>query len=117
MTTSARGRPKGVPNKASAAREQKIAATGITPLDYFIELLQDQSNPTALRFEAAKAAAPYVHPRLASVQLLGAADHRFVARLPEPATSAAEWQARHAPRALLEPAKNGANPEGPPLRG
>jgi hypothetical protein len=32
-----------------------------------LSILRDEKAPTDLRFEAAKAAAPYVHPRLAAI--------------------------------------------------
>jgi hypothetical protein len=41
---------------------------GISPLDYMLGLLRDEDNSTENRFEAAKAAAPYVHARLASIE-------------------------------------------------
>ena len=91
------GRPKGTPNKASTAREGKIAATGHTPLSYLISILQDPMQDVPTRMDAAKAAAPYVHPRLAQVELRGEVEHRFVARLPEPSVEPLDWQRRHAP--------------------
>lgn len=63
------GRQKGTPNKATKAREQIIAAAGQTPLAFMLELMQDQNADLALRFQAAKGAAPYVHPSLSSVAL------------------------------------------------
>ena len=63
------GRQKGSQNKATAAKEAAIAASGLTPLDYMLGLLRDGSNDPLTRFEAAKAAAPYVHPKLASTEL------------------------------------------------
>lgn len=63
------GRPKGSPNKTD--REKRVAATGMTPLDYMIEVLRDESNPRDVRLDAAHKAAPYVHPKLASVQHVG----------------------------------------------
>lgn len=65
------GRPKGSPNKATAARQAEIAASGLTPLDYMLGILRDEEADQAQRFEAAKAAAPYVHPRLAAVEHSG----------------------------------------------
>ena len=62
------GRKKGVPNRASAAREAAIAASGLTPLEYMLNTMRDEGKPLALRLDMAKAAAPYVHPRLASVE-------------------------------------------------
>jgi hypothetical protein len=62
------GRKKGIPNRASAAREAAIAASGLTPLEYMLSTMRDERQPVALRLDMAKAAAPYVHPRLASVE-------------------------------------------------
>lgn len=41
------------------------------PLDYMLQLLRDEGSEAAARFEAAKAAAPYVHAKLASVEHKG----------------------------------------------
>ncbi len=65
------GRKKGIPNRASAAREAAIAASGLTPLDYMLSTMRNETKPVALRLDMAKAAAPYVHPRLASVEQTG----------------------------------------------
>lgn len=43
-------------------------AAGITPLEYMLSILRDEQADKSQRFEAAKAAAPYVHPRLAITQ-------------------------------------------------
>lgn len=40
---------------------------GITPLEYMLSILRDENESPTNRFEAAKAAAPYVHPRLSQV--------------------------------------------------
>lgn len=71
------GRKKGIPNKASIARQKKVALGGITPLDFMLDLMRKpipkdadvavQVEMMGQRFEAAKAAAPYVHPRLSTV--------------------------------------------------
>jgi hypothetical protein len=52
-------------------REQRIAASGILPLDFLLSILRDTSAPPPVRIEAAKAAAPFVHPRLATVEHSG----------------------------------------------
>lgn len=65
------GRPKGSPNKASAAREAAIKASGLTPLDYLLGVVRDQGVPRDARLEAARAAAPYVHPKLATIEHRG----------------------------------------------
>lgn len=62
------GRPKGIPNKSNALREKRVAAEGITPLDYMLKVMRDEDAPRDVRMDAAKAAASYVHPRLSSVE-------------------------------------------------
>lgn len=65
------GRKKGTPNKATAAKARQIEASGLAPLDYMLTVLRDERAEQHARMEAAKAAAPYVHPRLASIEHTG----------------------------------------------
>lgn len=65
------GRKKGTPNKANAVRQQTVADGGITPLDYLLSIMRDETNELPVRTDAAKAAAPYVHPRLAAIDHSG----------------------------------------------
>ncbi|MCC0013684.1 MAG: hypothetical protein H6877_10245 [Rhodobiaceae bacterium] len=65
------GRRPGTPNKASSQREADIKASGLTPLEYMLGVLRDENMTPESRFEAAKAAAPYVHPKLAAVEHTG----------------------------------------------
>lgn len=65
------GRVKGVPNKATQARQAAIAASGLTPLDFLLAVMRDEAKPLPERLDAAKAVAPYVHPKLASVEHRG----------------------------------------------
>jgi hypothetical protein len=65
------GRRAGVPNKASQERQKKVAESGITPLDYMLKVMRDSKADASRRDEMAKAAAPYVHPKLASTQHTG----------------------------------------------
>lgn len=65
------GRPPGVANKASIERQEEIAASGLTPLDYMISVMRNLTLDEAKRLDAAKAAAPYVHPRLAAIEHSG----------------------------------------------
>lgn len=62
------GRQKGTPNKVTLARESEIAASGLTPLEWMLDVLRDPAQDFARRDDMAKAAAPYVHPRLSSVE-------------------------------------------------
>lgn len=61
------GRRAGSPNKATAERQRAIEESGLTPLDYMLGIMRDEAMTPESRFEAAKAAAPYVHPKLANV--------------------------------------------------
>lgn len=50
---------------------QAVEAGGITPLQYLLDIMRGEAQDPAMRFEAAKAAAPYIHARLASTELSG----------------------------------------------
>lgn len=61
------GRKPGVPNKMTQERLAKIEASGLLPLDYMLNVLRDEEESAERRDDMAKAAAPYVHARLANV--------------------------------------------------
>ncbi len=65
------GRKKGSRNKATVAREAAVKASGVAPLEFLIECMRDEAAPQAERIECAKAAAPYVHPKLSAVEFSG----------------------------------------------
>ena len=65
------GRAKGTRNRASIQREAEIKASGLTPLDYMLDVMRNKRADPARRDEMAKAAAPYVHPRLAHTRVGG----------------------------------------------
>lgn len=65
------GRQKGSLNKATARREREIAKSGITPLEYMLKVMRNPKASDDRRDDMAKAAAPYVHPKLASMQHTG----------------------------------------------
>lgn len=65
------GRKKGTPNKKTAARVKLIADlkfSGKDPVTFFAEILRDEGAPLDLRFAAAKELAPYMHPKLCSIE-------------------------------------------------
>lgn len=73
-TGKPRGRPAGVLNKRTLAAGElrdKLLAEGITPLEYMLSVMRDESNDQAVRLDAAKAAAPYVHPKLNAIEHSG----------------------------------------------
>lgn len=68
------GRPKGSRNKRTEKMIAAVNESGMTPLDYMLSVLRDESRDHAERIDAAKAAAPYVHSRLQSVEATGGGD-------------------------------------------
>jgi hypothetical protein len=78
------GRKPGGRTTRTAELVAKAVAGGITPLDYMLNILRteppEDAEPLiklgmqAARFEAAKAAAPYVHPKLQPVDGSGSSD-------------------------------------------
>lgn len=69
------GRPAGAQNKRTIEQVEAIAASGLTPLEYLTSVYQDAGADEAKRIDAAKAAAPYVHAKLNSVELKGDRDN------------------------------------------
>lgn len=61
------GRKKGIPNKKTAAMIAAIETAGITPLEFMLNVLRDESADYDKRLDAAKSAAPYVHAKLTSI--------------------------------------------------
>lgn len=61
------GRKKGSRNKTTVGRESALAGCPDfkSPLDCMLWVM---NNDPALRLDAAKAAAPYVHPKLVSIE-------------------------------------------------
>lgn len=70
------GRKRGVPGK-STPRGKRLAAikeSGLTPLDYMIEVLRDPNAGRDDRRWAAVSAAPYLHPKLMATTLADGKD-------------------------------------------
>lgn len=68
------GRPKGAANKRTREVADKAAQDGITPLEYMLGRMRDESADRSERMDAAKAAAPYIHPKLSTVEHTGDPD-------------------------------------------
>jgi hypothetical protein len=62
-----RGRPPGSRNKRTVETQERVAASGMTPLEYLTSVYQDVSADEGRRIDAAKAAAPYVHAKLSQI--------------------------------------------------
>jgi hypothetical protein len=68
------GRRKGTKNKKDAIAQalfEEAARSDETPLQHFLAILRDPSEDKTRRFEAARAAAPYVHPKALVVAGIG----------------------------------------------
>jgi len=68
-STSGQGRKKGVPNKKTVEMQEKVARGGISPLDYMLDVMRDPAAEKPRRDDMARAAAPYVHPKLGQVDI------------------------------------------------
>ena len=63
------GRPPGALNKRTREIMQAIEEDGMTPLEYLVRNYQDEDMPPPVRIDCAKAALPYCHARLSSVDV------------------------------------------------
>jgi len=87
-----RGRPKGSRNRRTRALIEAAQAGGQLPLDYMLAVMRDPKAPARRRDEMAKAAAPYLHSKLASIEhsasqdmpVTTAIDVRFIVPKPRP---------------------------------
>jgi len=61
------GRQKGIRNRATEEARAAAEATGILPLDYMLGVMRDPGADDKRRDAMAMAAAPYLHPKLSSV--------------------------------------------------
>src|SRR5262249_52705254 len=105
------GRPIGSKNQRSAEIARAAAEEGITPIEVMLGAMRElwaQGTPEAKReaAEIAKDAAPYIHPRLASIDQTIKEDRPFAVLLEE-CSNAQEWQERYAPQAALEDKSSG----------
>lgn len=61
------GRKPGSATTKTRQIAEKAASEGLTPLEFMLQVLRDVTKDDAERMEAAKSAAPYIHPRLSAV--------------------------------------------------
>lgn len=71
------GRPRGRRSSKTVEQLAAISGSGLTPLAYLLKIMRDKEQEQSVRLDAAKAAAPYVHPKLANLDatLKGDAAH------------------------------------------
>ncbi len=95
------GRALAAPGEAASRANdevrQEAAATGELPLAYMLRIMRDPSQPR--RDDMAKAAAPFCHSRLSSVEHSGEISRPTVIRAPAVSATLDEWQVEYAPGA------------------
>lgn len=64
-------KPGSVTQRTRDIAEAMVANGELTPLDYLKSIYQDPAVDEAKRIDAAKAAAPYCHARLAAIEHSG----------------------------------------------
>ncbi len=62
------GRRLGSQNIVSQELREQILREGPSPLEYLVEVMRDVTQDTSIRMDAAKAVAPFIHPKLQSVE-------------------------------------------------
>src|SRR5665811_2377861 len=92
------GRPPGSKNRKSSEIAREAMVAGITPIEVMLSAMRDlwdEGTSEAKREAArlAKDAAPYVHPRWASVAQTINEPQRYVIVAPGPCATAEEWEA------------------------
>ena len=65
------GRPAGAVTKKSREAADAAVNEGLTPLDYMLGILRNDDADPKDRMWAAEKAAPYVHAKLANVEVTG----------------------------------------------
>lgn len=74
------GRKAGSATKLNEAAREKALCGGISPLDFLLNAMRDENRDFETRKDCAKAAAPYVHAKLASVEHSGVMDINLAAQ-------------------------------------
>lgn len=65
------GRKKGSCTAKTRELAEKAIESGMSPLEYLLEVMRDVGQDQKDRIDAAKSAAPYIHPKLSAVQIDG----------------------------------------------
>ena len=61
------GRPKGSVSKRSQETAARLSISGNDPLDFLLAVMRNEEIEMRIRHDAAKAAAPFMHTRLAAI--------------------------------------------------
>ncbi len=65
------GRRKGSTTTRTREIAEQAFEKGVTPLEFMLSIMRDEAADQPVRLDAAKSCAPYIHPRLAAVQVTG----------------------------------------------
>lgn len=65
------GRKPGSANVRTREIANKAVESGITPLEYLLQVMRDVSEEPKQRLIAAQSAAPYIHAKLSSIEMSG----------------------------------------------
>jgi hypothetical protein len=65
------GRKPGSKNKVQALTEEQAKAYGLTPMDFMLQVVNDEKEDMRFRGQMAASAAPYCHRRLAQIEHTG----------------------------------------------
>ena len=65
------GRPRSRVRALTREIANRCADEGITPLEFMLRVMRDESADLQTRADMAKSAAPYIHPRLQAVEHAG----------------------------------------------
>jgi hypothetical protein len=62
------GRKPGSTTARTREIADKACSEGLTPLEFMLQVMRDEEADRGERLDMAKAAAPYIHPRLSSIE-------------------------------------------------
>lgn len=62
------GRPPGAKNKVTEEARRKALHAGVSPLDFLLKIMRNENEDMPRRIDAAKAAIPFVHPKLQNIE-------------------------------------------------
>jgi len=65
---------RGATNKRTREIAEGAIQSGVSPLEYMLNVMRDKNADTERRDEMARAAAPYIHPRLQTTRVEGAGE-------------------------------------------
>jgi hypothetical protein len=95
------GRKVGSASKRTREIANAAAENGETPLEYMLRVMRDDTAKAERRDEMAKAAAPFIHPRLSAIGHSGEIGTSVqVIRVPAICESDAEWERRYVPKSI-----------------